>query len=79
MGPGRGWVRAGRSLEVQISLFKSQRSPGLRRQQIEAAKKGNATMLIWLGKQLLEQSDKAETASQSDLEGDGPREAHAGG
>jgi DNA-binding response OmpR family regulator len=32
----------------------------LRRQQIEAAKKRNPTMLIWLGKQLLEQRDKIE-------------------
>jgi hypothetical protein len=30
----------------------------LRRQQIETAKKGNVSMLIWLGKQLLDQSDK---------------------
>lgn len=32
----------------------------LRRQQIEAAKGGNTAMLIWLGKQLLEQADKRE-------------------
>ncbi len=31
----------------------------LRRQQIETAKKGNVSMLIWLGKQLLDQSDKS--------------------
>ena len=30
----------------------------LRRQQFEVAKKGNATMLIWLGKQYLAQTDK---------------------
>lgn len=32
----------------------------IRRQQIEAAKKGNPVMLIWLGKQLLGQKDKQE-------------------
>ena len=31
-----------------------------RRQQIESAKAGNTAMLIWLGKQLLEQADKRE-------------------
>lgn len=36
----------------------------LRRDQIEAARKGNATLLIWLGKQLLGQSDKIETKSE---------------
>ena len=33
----------------------------LRRHQFELAKKGNATMLIWLGKQYLGQSDKPIT------------------
>ena len=37
----------------------------LRRQQIEAAKGGNTTMLIWLGKQLLEQRDKREVKEES--------------
>jgi len=37
----------------------------LRRQQIEAAKGGNVTMLIWLGKQLLDQSDKREVKEDS--------------
>ena len=32
----------------------------LRRWQFDAAKKGNITMLIWLGKQYLGQSDKAD-------------------
>lgn len=45
----------------------------LRRQQIEAARKGNATMLIWLGKQLLEQSDKTEGKSQVTVKEAGPR------
>ena len=37
----------------------------LRRQQIEAAKAGNTAMLIWLGKQLLEQRDKREIKEES--------------
>jgi hypothetical protein len=32
----------------------------LRRWQLKAARKGNIQMLIWLGKQLLQQTDKAE-------------------
>lgn len=32
----------------------------LRRWQLEAAKKGNVTMLIWLGKQMLGQTDKID-------------------
>ena len=32
----------------------------LRRKQLEIAKKGNVTMLIWLGKQLLGQKDRHE-------------------
>lgn len=32
----------------------------LRRQQVKLALAGNVTMLIWLGKNLLDQSDKAE-------------------
>jgi hypothetical protein len=36
----------------------------LRRWQLEAAKKGNVTMLIWLGKQLLGQSDKIEQLTE---------------
>ena len=34
----------------------------LRRKQVEVAQDGNPTMLIWLGKQYLEQKDKIETA-----------------
>ena len=37
----------------------------LRRQQIEAAKAGNTAMLIWLGKQLLEQADKREVKEEA--------------
>ena len=35
----------------------------LRRMQYKAAQSGNTTMLIWLGKQLLGQTDKREVAT----------------
>lgn len=48
-------------------FFKSHSASGnvsLRRWQWEKAKKGNVTMLIWLGKQYLGQSDKQELTGQ---------------
>jgi len=39
----------------------------LRRMQYKAAEGGNATMLIWLGKQYLGQSDKVESKSDVNL------------
>lgn len=44
-------------------VFKEKRTAGLislRRKQFEVALSGNVTMLIWLGKQLLDQTDKVE-------------------
>ena len=38
----------------------------LRRLQWEAARKGNTTMLVWLGKQYLHQSDKVEQKNEQD-------------
>ena len=37
----------------------------LRRMQWDAARQGNPTMLVWLGKQYLGQSDKLETQNQN--------------
>jgi hypothetical protein len=48
--------------------FRQKRSGGkisLRRKQYETALAGNTTMLIWLGKQYLEQSDKQEIESNN--------------
>ena len=39
---------------------------GLARKQIEVAMSGNVAMLIWLGKQMLGQSDKNENESSID-------------
>jgi len=47
-----------------LDIIKEGRDNGkasLRRMQYAKAKEGNPTMMIWLGKQLLGQSDKAET------------------
>jgi hypothetical protein len=44
----------------------------LRRMQYEAAKTGNVTMLIWLGKQWLAQADKVESNVEVTGEGGGP-------
>jgi hypothetical protein len=38
----------------------------LRRQQVSVARTGNVTMLIWLGKQRLGQSDKVENTVKTD-------------
>ncbi len=38
----------------------------LRRWQFEKAKKGNTTMLIWLGKQILGQKEKIDIAADAD-------------
>lgn len=37
----------------------------LRRWQLEAAKKGNVAMLIWLGKQMLGQTEKVEQVTEA--------------
>jgi hypothetical protein len=47
--------------------FSATGKTSLRRQQFELAKKGNATMLIWLGKQYLGQMDKPTDDSDEDL------------
>lgn len=46
-----------RSFEAELTKGKARLRESLRRQQIKAANRGNATMLIWLGKQYLGQSD----------------------
>ena len=42
----------------------------LRVLQLEAAKKGNVTMLIWLGKQYLGQAEKVESVSEQTVKTD---------
>lgn len=49
-----------------IKKGQSQGKQSLRREQWKLAQKGNASMLIWLGKQWLGQTDKIETEVSSD-------------
>lgn len=42
------------------------RNVSLRRKQVELALRGDRTMLIWLGKQLLGQSDKTQLTGKDD-------------
>jgi hypothetical protein len=51
-----------RRFAVEIAKGKENLKMSLRRWQLESAKKGNVTMLIWLGKQYLEQKDKIENS-----------------
>lgn len=44
---------------------RQKRNASLKRKQFEVAMKGNPTMLIWLGKQHLDQRDKHEPADNS--------------
>lgn len=46
------------------NLGKANLCSGLRKKQVEIAMKGNITMLIWLGKNLLGQSDKLEATGK---------------
>jgi hypothetical protein len=52
-----------RRFAAVIKKGRAQRNSSLRRKQFEVAMKGDRTMLIWLGKQYLEQRDKHEVAS----------------
>jgi len=47
-------------------MGKGQGKISLRRKQFQAAENGNTTMLVWLGKQYLEQKDKHEHAGDKD-------------
>lgn len=47
---------------------REKRNGSLRRKQYEIAMAGNATMLIWLGKQFLEQKDKLEHVVDAQVE-----------
>jgi len=63
------WVKEVYGDESSFSgIYAIKRGPGkvsLRRMQFQIAMKGNATMLIWLGKQWLEQKDKQETTHEA--------------
>jgi len=52
-----------RSFAEEMAKGRENLKISLRRWQLESAKKGNVVMLIWLGKQLLKQTDKVEQIS----------------
>jgi hypothetical protein len=49
---------------------RARRNQNLRKLQYEAAKRGNVTMQIWLGKQWLGQKDKPESDDKPDVLGE---------
>ena len=53
----------GMSFSDYFDLKRGSGKASLRRMQWEAAKQGNPTMLVWLGKQYLGQSDKVEATN----------------
>lgn len=52
-----------------IKSAKNRGKTSLRRHQWELAQKGNVTMLIWLGKQLLGQRDQLEQVIDAKIDG----------
>jgi len=60
--------RCKKDKRVNLSAYIKEKSYGgrmsLRRWQFETAKKGNPALLIWLGKQYLDQKDKHEVESR---------------
>ena len=53
-----------RNFKETLRWGREKRNASLRRKQYEVALSGNPTLLIWLGKQYLEQSDKQEIAGK---------------
>jgi len=51
-----------------IKMAKEKGKASLRRMQWKAAERGNASMLIWLGKQYLGQTDKQEIKQETKTE-----------
>lgn len=49
-----------------MELGRQKRNASLRRKQFEVAMKGNTGMLIWLGKQYLDQRDRSEVSRPDD-------------
>ncbi len=61
--------RCKEEFEIPFAEYIQQKAPAgkasLRRRQYKAAMDGNATMLVWLGKNLLGQTDKIETTEKA--------------
>ena len=57
-----------RRYAAEIEKGRTNLRASLRRWQLEAAKKGNVAMLIWLGKQMLGQTEKIEQTTEAKVE-----------
>lgn len=65
-----------RNYSEQMANGKAKARASVRRKQFELAMKGNVTMLIWLGKNMLGQTDKNEVYERdTPFSHDVPREA----
>ena len=53
-------LRSDKALRHELERGRVETKVSLRRKQVDLALKGNVTMLIWLGKQLLDQRDKRD-------------------
>ena len=56
-----------RRFATSIEKGRAAARASLRRMQWQAAQKGSAAMLIWLGKQILDQNDKREVTANMNL------------
>lgn len=57
-----------KSYSTNVTKGKADLKIKLRKAQIDSALSGNATLLIWLGKQYLDQSDKQEVSLNKPIE-----------
>lgn len=55
-----------RRFSEELAKGRANLQMSLRRKQIDVALKGNVSMLIWLGKQMLDQKDKHEMSSDEE-------------
>lgn len=66
------YIRCKRDNNLDFSLYSQQKKADgkelLRSKQFDVAMSGNVTMLIWLGKQYLEQRDNKDIETKQDLE-----------
>lgn len=67
-----------RRFSEDLETGRSQGKASLRRKQYELAMSGNAAMLIWLGKQVLNQSEKQEITQTGPIVVDLTRKENAG-
>jgi len=67
-----------RRFATEIEKGRAELRQSIRRKQVSVALGGNVTMLIWLGKNLLDQRDKQEIHTEGDLYEKDPLEQYPG-